>query len=59
MFDSADAEDVACYLETETFGNVGYYRHHGFDLRSEWDVRTAGSDGPHMWGMLRPADAGR
>jgi ribosomal protein S18 acetylase RimI-like enzyme len=51
MFERADADGLACYLETETEDNVAYYRHHGFDVRSEWDVPT----GPHMWGMLRPA----
>ncbi len=51
MFERADAEGLACYLETETEENVAYYRHHGFEVRSEWDVPT----GPHMWGMLRAA----
>jgi hypothetical protein len=50
VFQRADAEGLPCYLETETPGNVAYYRRHGFDVRSEWDV----PDGPHMWGMLRP-----
>ncbi len=49
MFERADAEGLACYLETETVENVAYYRRHGFEVRSEWDVPT----GPHMWGMLR------
>ncbi len=51
MFERADAEGLPCYLETETPDNVAYYRRHGFDVRSEWDVPT----GPHMWGMYRPA----
>jgi GNAT superfamily N-acetyltransferase len=51
IFERADAEGLACYLETETVENVAYYRRHGFDVRSEWDVPT----GPHMWGMHRPA----
>lgn len=51
MFERAEAEGLPCYLETETVENVAYYRHHGFDVRSEWDVPT----GPHMWGMYRPA----
>ena len=54
-FRVADEVGVPCYLETETVENVAYYRHHGFEVRSEWDVRTDDSDGPHMWGMLRPA----
>lgn len=51
VFERADAEGLACYLETETVENVAYYRRHGFEVRSEWDVPT----GPHMWGMYRPA----
>jgi ribosomal protein S18 acetylase RimI-like enzyme len=50
MFERADADGLACYLETETPANVAYYRHHGFEVRGEWDVRA---DGPHMWGMWR------
>jgi len=53
VFDIADTEGLPCYLETETEANVAYYRRHGFEIRSEWDVRTDDSDGPHMWGMLR------
>jgi GNAT superfamily N-acetyltransferase len=46
------AEGLPLYLETETVDNVAYYRHLGFEVRSEWDVPP---DGPHMWGMiLRP-----
>jgi GNAT superfamily N-acetyltransferase len=52
VFGIADEAGVPCYLETETVANVGYYRHHGFEVRSEWDVPL---DGPHMWGMVRPA----
>jgi ribosomal protein S18 acetylase RimI-like enzyme len=55
LFDVADAAGLPCYLETETPENVAYYRHHGFEVRSEWDVATAAGTGPHMWGMLRPA----
>lgn len=57
VFEVADADGLPCYLETETEANVAYYRRHGFEVRSEWDVRTAESDGPHMWGMLRPVGA--
>ena len=53
MFERTDAEGLPCYLETETAGNVAYYLRYGFDVRSEWDV----TDGPHMWGMLRPPAA--
>lgn len=55
VFEIAEADGLPCYLETETVVNVAYYRHHGFEVRSEWDLRTDDSDGPHMWGMLRPA----
>ncbi len=51
VFERAEAEGLPCYLETETVENVAYYRHHGFEVRSEWDL----ADGPHMWGMYRPA----
>jgi len=54
VFDVADEQGLPSYLETETTANVAYYRHHGFEVRSEWDVSTDDSDGPHMWGMLRP-----
>ena len=54
VFEIADEAGLPCYLETETHENVAYYRHHGFEVRSEWDVSTADSPGPHMWGMLRP-----
>lgn len=43
-------EGLALYLETETVANVGYYRHLGFEVRSEWDLPLGG---PHMWGMIR------
>jgi ribosomal protein S18 acetylase RimI-like enzyme len=49
MFERADRDGLPCYLETETVENVAYYRRHGFEVRSEWDV----PGGPHMWGMLR------
>jgi GNAT superfamily N-acetyltransferase len=54
VFALADEQGLPCYLETETAENVGYYRHHGFEVRSEWDLATELDPGPHMWGMLRP-----
>ena len=54
VFEIADAMGLPCYLETETEVNVAYYRHHGFEVRSEWDLRAGDDVGPHMWGMLRP-----
>jgi ribosomal protein S18 acetylase RimI-like enzyme len=53
VFELAGEEGVPCYLETETEANVAYYRHHGFEVRTEWDVAADDSAGPHMWGMLR------
>jgi ribosomal protein S18 acetylase RimI-like enzyme len=53
VFSTADDAGLPCYLETETAANVAYYRHHGFEVRSEWDLSTADDSGPHMWGMLR------
>ena len=55
VFEIAERNGLACYLETETPENVAYYRHHGFEVRSEWDLATPDSQGPHMWGMLRSA----
>lgn len=54
VFETAETDGLPCYLETETEANVAYYRHHGFEVRSEWDLRTDDRQGPHMWGMLRP-----
>ena len=54
VFLIADAHGLPCYLETETPDNVAYYRHHGFEVRSEWTLVTAEGAGPKMWGMLRP-----
>jgi ribosomal protein S18 acetylase RimI-like enzyme len=54
-FAIADEAGLPCYLETETPENVAYYRRHGFEVRSEWDVAVPGGPGPHMWGMLRRA----
>ena len=57
VFSEADQAGLGCYLETETEANVAYYRHHGFEVRTEWDLTVAGERpderGPHMWGMWR------
>lgn len=56
VFSLADDAGLPCYLETETATNVAYYGHHGFAVRSEWDLVAAdGARGPHMWGMYRAA----
>ncbi len=68
MFERADAQGLACHLETETEVNVAYYRRHGFEVHGRFDIPTGrhrhrfssfGGDpadevGPHMWTMLRP-----
>jgi len=54
VFEIADEQGLPCFLETETPANVAYYRHHGFEVRSEWTLTTVEHSGPHMWGMLRP-----
>lgn len=48
----ARRDGLGVYLETETAANVAYYRHLGFEVRSEWDVEP---NGPHMWGMWHDA----
>lgn len=48
----AGRDGFGVYLETETIENVAYYRHLGFEVRSEWDVDAGG---PHMWGMWQDA----
>ena len=49
--DWARRDGLGTYLETETIENVAYYRHLGFEVRTEWDVAAGG---PHMWGMWHP-----
>ncbi|MFK8025907.1 MAG: GNAT family N-acetyltransferase [Ilumatobacter sp.] len=67
MLERADADGIACHLETETFVNLAFYRRHGFEVESEFDIPTGrhlhrfssfGADpdaevGPHMWAMHR------
>lgn len=48
----ARRDRLGVYLETETAENVAYYRHLGFDVRTEW---TVANGGPLMWGMWHPA----
>lgn len=56
MLERARSAGVPCYLETEKPELVAYYRRHGFEVRTEWDLESDGQGGPHMWGMLRPAE---
>lgn len=51
--ETAAADGIACYLETQTAENVAWYLRQGFRVRSEWDLPL---DGPHMWGMIRDAN---
>ena len=69
MFERADRDGLLCHLETENLVNVSYYRRHGFEVHSEYDVPAGphahrfssfGGDpadeiGPHMWAMSRAA----
>jgi len=50
LFATCDEQGSPMYLETGTPSNVAYYGHHGFIVRSEFDV---GAGGPHLWGMIR------
>jgi hypothetical protein len=47
----ADAVGLPTFLETATEGDVAFYRTLGYDVSGEIDV----ADGPHVWGMFRPA----
>lgn len=49
----ATSDGLGIYLETETVENVAYYRHLGFEVRSEWMVSAGG---PQMWGMWHRGD---
>lgn len=46
----ADAQELPCWLETATPGNVPLYQRLGFAIQCEWDVPGGG---PHFWGMMR------
>ena len=48
----ADADGLACWLETATPENVSLYERLGFVTQAEWDVPDGG---PHFWGMMRPS----
>ena len=51
----ADAQGVPCYLETQTEGNVAFYRKRGFDTVLE--EREPVGDLP-IWFMVRPPGGG-
>jgi predicted N-acetyltransferase YhbS len=46
----ADAQHVACYLETSAERNVGYYQKYGFKVMSE---AVLPNNGPRLWFMRR------
>lgn len=48
----ADTAGLPAYLETADPANVALYQAQGFIVQSQWQV---GADGPHFWGMMRPA----
>ena len=52
----AEADGVACYLETDKATNVKIYEHHGYVLESE-DVLLPGKIDLRMWFMRRPVRA--
>ena len=53
---TADADGVPCYLETQTDGNVAFYRKRGFETVLE--EREPVGDLP-IWFMVRPAEDSR
>jgi ribosomal protein S18 acetylase RimI-like enzyme len=50
----AEADGVACYLETDKATNVKIYEHHGYVLESE-EVLVPGTLDLKMWFMKRPS----
>jgi ribosomal protein S18 acetylase RimI-like enzyme len=50
VLDQAGRDGVPCYLETETEGNVAFYRKHGFEVVSEYVLPGLGVA---FWTMLR------
>ncbi|WP_394935075.1 hypothetical protein [uncultured Ilumatobacter sp.] len=49
VFERADLTGLPCYRETERPELVAYYRHHGTEVRSEWNGdldATQGKIGP-------------
>ena len=51
VLERADAERVACYLETENQRNVAFYLKHGFEVILNGDV--AGATGVRFWTFRR------
>ena len=53
----ADAEQVACYLETENERNVAFYRKQGFDTIVNGE--EAGTSGVRFWTFRRTPESGK
>ncbi len=51
ILDRADAEGVPCYLETQTAGNVAFYRKSGFEVIDE---RREPVGSLPVWFLVRP-----
>lgn len=47
----ADAEGVACYLESSKESNIPFYARHGFEVTGTHDI--AAGTGPRLWLMWR------
>lgn len=47
----ADADGLACYLETFNARTVPLYKRHGFEVAAEGDPPKGA---PHFWTMIRP-----
>jgi ribosomal protein S18 acetylase RimI-like enzyme len=50
----ADADGVACYLETFSPRNVEYYRAHDFEVLSRFDIRAGKGNALPCWQLSRP-----
>jgi ribosomal protein S18 acetylase RimI-like enzyme len=46
----ADADGLACYLETANPDNLPFYRRHGFEVAADGEVSKGGL---HVWAMVR------
>ena len=51
ILDDPAASSDPAYLVTATERNLAIYRRLGFEVQAETDI----PDGPHLWGMWRPA----
>lgn len=49
VLEQADAEGIACYLDSTNERNLTFYHRHGFTVAAEGEV----PNGPKIWAMLR------